>query len=138
LRYGTLDEPQVSPDGRWLAYISDESGDWEVYVQPFRRPGERLRVSVDGGGQPKWRGDGKELFYRSAGGPLVAVEVREGADGLEVGLPTELFEVGVVRRPQVDDYAVADNGQRFLVKIAVGEEAGDRIHVVTDWPSLLE
>jgi len=95
-------------------------------------------VSVDGGGQPKWRGDGKELFYRSAGGPLVAVEVREGAGGLEVGLPTELFDVGVVRRPQVDDYAVADDGQRFLVKVAVGEEAGDRIHVVTDWPSLLE
>jgi Tol biopolymer transport system component len=59
-----LAEPRLSPDGRWLAYISDESGRWEVYVEPFRRPGERVRVSVDGGGQPKWRGDGKELFYR--------------------------------------------------------------------------
>ncbi len=133
-----VDEPQLSPDGRWLAYISEESGDWQVYVQPFRRPGERVRVSVDGGGQPKWRGDGRELFYRSAGGSLVAVEVRGGADGLEVGVPSELFEVGVMRRPQLDDYAVAADGQRFLVKVPAGEDAGERIHVVTNWPSLLE
>ncbi len=58
-----VDEPHLSPDGRWLAYVSLESGQNEVYVEPFRREGDRVRVSVEGGGQPKWRGDGKELFF---------------------------------------------------------------------------
>jgi len=61
-----VDEPQLSPDGRWLAYVSLESGQNEVYVEPFRRDGDRVRASVDGGGQPKWRGDGKELFFTAA------------------------------------------------------------------------
>jgi len=91
-----LDEPQVSPDGRWLAYISLDAGRWNVYVQPFRRPGERVRVSRNGGGSPKWRDDGQELFY------------------------------------------VASDGQRFLVvEPAKGEEL-ERIHVITNWTSLLE
>jgi Tol biopolymer transport system component len=60
---GEIDEPQLSPDGRWLAYMSSESGRYEVYAEPFRRDGDRVRVSVDGGGQPRWRGDGRELFY---------------------------------------------------------------------------
>jgi eukaryotic-like serine/threonine-protein kinase len=58
----------MSPDGRWLAYVSNESGRNEIYVEPFRRRGERVRVSRDGGGQPRWRGDGNELFYRSGDG----------------------------------------------------------------------
>ena len=57
-----LDETHLSPDGRWLAYTSTESGRSEIYLEPFRQSGERVRVSVDGGGQPKWRGDSKELF----------------------------------------------------------------------------
>jgi len=133
-----LDEPQLSPDGRWLAYTSDESGGWEIYVEPFQRPGERTRVSVDGGGQPKWRGDGKELFYTSRRNQLMAVEVGEEADELEVGLPTELFEIGIVQRPQVNDYAVSADGQRFLVKRPAGGGIGDSLHVVLNWPSLLE
>ena len=133
-----LAEPRLSPDGRWLAYISNESGNWEVYVEPFRRPGERVRVSVEGGGQPKWRGDGKELFYRSLGGPLMAVAVREAAEGLEVGLPTELFEAGVALRPVSDTYAVSTDGQRFLVQVPVGEDVDKRVHVITNWTSLLE
>ena len=76
-----LDEPHVSPDGRWLAYISTESGRFEVYVEPFRRRGEKLRVSDNGGGQPRWRGDGKELFYLSLDRSIVAVSVRDGAGG---------------------------------------------------------
>ena len=58
-----VDGPQVSPDGRWLAYASDETGEWEVYAAPFRRRGEKVRVSPEGGRQPRWRGDGKELFF---------------------------------------------------------------------------
>jgi Tol biopolymer transport system component len=132
------DESHLSPDGRWLAYTSDLSGGWETYVEPFRRPGESVRVSVDGGGQPRWRADGKELFFVSRRNMLTAVEVQEGANGLEVGLPTELFEVPIVTRPQLDEYAVSADGQRFLVKAPIEGDPGERIHVVTNWTSLLE
>ncbi len=131
-----IDQPQVSPDGRWLAYISEESGRWEVYVQPFRRAGEKLRVSPEGGGQPKWRGDGKELFYLSTDGRLMAVDVRPGEARIEVGLPTALFEAGRFA-PDYYDYAVTADGQRFLMKVPVEKDAGRRIHVIINWPSLV-
>jgi len=132
-------DPQMSPDGRWLAYMSDESGRYEVYVQPFRRTGERVRVSPDGGGQPKWRGDGMELFYLSLDGQLMAVNVRGGASGPEVGMPTVLVPAdgAVAQVWGVDDYAVTADGQRFLVKTHV-EEDDRRIHVLLGWISLLE
>jgi hypothetical protein len=75
-----VDEPQLSPDERWLAYVSHESGRDEVYVEPYRRAGDRMRVSVDGGGQPKWRGDGKELFYTTPDNLLMAVAVRAAGE----------------------------------------------------------
>jgi Tol biopolymer transport system component len=132
-----IDEPQISPDGRWLAYISQESGQWEVYVEPFRAEGERVRVSTEGGGQPRWRGDGRELFYVSPDGRLMAVDVRATAGHIEVGLPAALFS-GVNASPFTDHYAVTADGQRFLVPVPVGEDAGPRIHVVTNWTSLLK
>jgi Tol biopolymer transport system component len=132
-----LDEPQVSPDGRWLAYVSQESGAWEVYVQPFRRRGERVRISGDGGGQPKWRSDGQELFYAASDGRLMAVDVREGTAGPEVGLPTALFEIGNTD-PTADTYGVSADGQRFLVRVPVQGDVEEKIHVVTNWTSLLE
>jgi Tol biopolymer transport system component len=132
-----IDEPAISPDGRWLAYTSKESGRWEIHVQPFRRPGERVRVSVEGGGQPEWRGDGRELFFRSLDGRLMAVDVQEKAESLEVGLPTALFE-GLNTNPVVDQYAVSADGQRFLVKVPIEQDSGGRIHVITNWTSLLE
>ena len=69
---------RVSPDGRWIAYVSDESGSNEVYVRPFRGPGPKRRISANGGSEPKWRGDGKELFYLAADGSVIAVGVRAG------------------------------------------------------------
>ncbi len=132
-----LDEPQISPDGRWLAFTSEESGAWEVYVQPYRRPGERVRVSVDGGGQPKWRGDGEELFYAASDGRLMAVDVQEGTAGPQVSLPTALFEISFADAV-TDHYGVSADGQRFLVKVPVGADELERIHVITNWTSLLE
>jgi Tol biopolymer transport system component len=132
-----IDEPQISPDGRWLTYISQESGQWEVYVEPFRAEGERVRVSTEGGGQPRWRGDGRELFYVSPGGRLMAVDVRAKGDRIEVGLPVALFS-GVIANPITDHYAATADGQRFLVSVPVGENASTRIHVVTNWTSLLK
>ncbi|MCG6920394.1 MAG: protein kinase [Acidobacteria bacterium] len=134
----TVDEPQVSPDGRWLAYNSRESGRSEVYVEPYHRDGERVRVSIDGGGQPKWRGDGKEMFFTSLDGHLMSVAFRDRNDRAEVDLPTELFEIGGIEGPDYDDYAPSADGQRFLVKVAVDQGQRTRMHVVTNWPSLLE
>jgi eukaryotic-like serine/threonine-protein kinase len=133
-----IDEPQLSPDERWLAYVSRESGRDEVYVEPFRREGERARVSVDGGGQPRWRGDGRELFYVSAANVLMAAPVRAAGDRLAVDLPTALFPLRVVLGTGLDDYAPRADGQRFLVKLPVGGESQARLHVLTGWASLIE
>ncbi len=135
-----IDEPRVSPDGLWLAYISNQSGQPEVYVEPFRKPGERVRVSANGGGQPRWRGDGKELFFLSPDGALMAVAVRTAGVGPEIGLPTVLVPgktlLAVVQGPDYDDYEATSDGQRFLIKRGQGGES-PRVHVVLDWPSLV-
>ncbi len=130
-----IDEPQVSPDGRWLAYESDDSGQWEVYVQPFRKAGARVPVSVEGGGQPKWRRDGRELFYLSADSRVMSVAIKSEAPTLEVGLPVALFETASFR-PGYDDYAVAGDGQRFLVKVPK-ERRSLQIRVLLNLPSLI-
>ncbi len=92
--------PAFSPDGRWLAYCSNESGRYEVYVEPFGRTGENVRISSEGGGQPKWRRDGKELFYLAPNGKLMSVEIRPGPD---VGVPKPLFDLGDFDA-EIDDY----------------------------------
>ena len=137
-----IDRPDVSPDGQWLAYLSQESGRFEVYVEPFRRRGEKVRVSTGGGAQPRWRRDGKELFYLTLDGSLMAVDVRGAASGLEVGLPTTLAPAkdlrAVVQGPDYNDYGVSADGQRFLVRRPADGGQRQRIHVVLDWPSLLK
>ena len=123
------------------ASSGDLSSRVEVYVEPFRRRGERVRVSAKGGGQPKWRGDGKELFYLAPDGALMSVTVREGSTGPEVGIPSVLVPStalrAVVQAPDYDDYAVSSDGKRFLVKRPLDDSRGPRVHVVLDWPSLL-
>jgi serine/threonine protein kinase/Tol biopolymer transport system component len=133
-----LREPKMSPDGRWLAYTSDESGRYEVYVEPLLRPGERVLVSPAGGVAPMWRGDGKELFYVSRDGQLMAVDVREGASGPEVRMPSVLVSADgpLALEWGSDGYAVSADGQRFLVKTRVKEDR--QIHVLLNWTSLLE
>ena len=113
-----VDEPHLSPDGRWLAYVSLESGQNEVYVEPFRREGDRVRVSVEGGGQPKWRGDGKELFFTATNTGCRPSRCEPQATGSRSSLPVPLFEIrgsgpGLRRLRAVPD------GQRFLVKLPV-------------------
>lgn len=95
-----------SPDGRWVAYISDESGRDEVYIQPYPATGERWKVSENGGDAPRWRGDGRELYYL-AKDQLVAVPVAAGRQ-LELGAPQPLFRINS------NDYVVSADGQRFL------------------------
>ncbi len=107
-------DAQISPDGRWFAYSSDESGRPEVYVQAIPDASRRYQVSTSGGGRPRWRGDGKELFF-FAGNVLQAVDVR-AETGFEAGKPKELF-----RLPVWVDYAVARDGKRILVATSVDE-----------------
>ena len=128
-------DPSLSPDGRWLAHVSDESGQPEVYVQPFPGPGERVRVSPAGGTLPRWRRDGRELFYQSADDQLIAVPVEPGGE-LELGPPSPLFDLGAVGTDVRASFDVAADGQRFLV-IAPERGSAPGAIVVLDWTAPL-
>jgi hypothetical protein len=131
-----LDEPHLSPDGQWLLYTSDDSGAWEVYLTPYGRPGPRVRVSTAGGGEPRWREDGKEVYYVARDHKLMAVTVTaKGRISPEVGLPVALFDLGAFR-PDYDDYAPRGDGQRFLVKVPLDAQA-PVFQVVLSWPALI-
>jgi serine/threonine-protein kinase len=110
--------PDFSPDGRWLAYASDESGRWEVYVRPYPGPGGRVQVSSDGGLEPLWSGDGRELFYRTSSA-MMAVPVGHEDGRLGFGRPHQLFEDPYMRpskiSPDIHSYDVAPDGSRFLM-----------------------
>ncbi|HEV8231744.1 MAG TPA: hypothetical protein VGQ75_05310, partial [Thermoanaerobaculia bacterium] len=130
---------QLSPDGRWMAYASDESGRMEVYVQPFPASGGKWQVSTSGGSQPRWRRDGKELFYVSADKRLMAVEVKADAT-FEAGVAKALFGTRFLpaAAPHLMSYAVAGDGQRFLVTRLVEEEPAIPITVVLNWTAGLK
>jgi Tol biopolymer transport system component len=131
------DEPHFSPDGRWLAYESDESGQIDVYVQPFPGPGPKIRVSPSGGGGPRWRKDGRELFYLTQDGFLMAVPLKVGAT-LVPGVPQRLFKTPIPAvQLTIDQYDVAPDGQRFLFQVPVGTAAQAPITVVLNWAATL-
>jgi Tol biopolymer transport system component len=123
---------QFSPDGRWIAYFSNESGRFEIYVQPFPGPGGRWQVSDAGGETPRWRSDGRELYFVAPGGRLMAVEVKTGA-GFEVGTPRFLFQTNLRRLPG-PQYDPSPDGQRFLVNLS-DEDRSLPATVVLNWPS---
>jgi Tol biopolymer transport system component len=131
---------QVSPDGRWLAYNSNESGRTEVYVQSFPAPGGgKWQISKDGGQFPRWRRDGRELFYIASDRRLMAVPVRS-ATSLDVGAAVPLFEAHLLQgglgiRLQYD---VARDGQRFLLNVPVEDAAASSITVVLNWAAGLK
>jgi Tol biopolymer transport system component len=134
--------PRFSPDGEWIAYASDESGTQEVYVRSFTRDGhigeDRKVISPSGGTQPIWRRDGKELFYLSRKGEIMAVPVNRSGAGLEFGPPAALFKVlapGAGRL--LGTYDVASDGQRFLIGEFLGESANATPTVILNWPGIL-
>ncbi len=128
---------KVSPDGRWLAYQSDNSGRMEINVQSFPEPGQRVTISRGGGILPRWRSDGKELYYVAADDKLMAVPVRTGAS-FRAGTPVALFEMGsfgrVVGRYVYD---VSDDGQRFLLIRQLEDASLRPLTVVQNWTKLL-
>jgi Tol biopolymer transport system component/predicted Ser/Thr protein kinase len=119
-----------SPDGHWVAYVSNETGRNEVFVQAFPVSGAKWQISQAGGVDPQWRKDGSELFFVAAGGTLMVVPVKAGGTFVP-GTPTALFPiVGVqIRR----NYAASADGKRFLVARPVGEVAAAPITVVVNW-----
>jgi Tol biopolymer transport system component len=109
-------QPRLSPNGQWLAYASDETGTWEVYVRGLGSTPGKWQISRGGGMQPVWRGDGRELFYLSLDGDLIAVNI--GGDRTpEAGAPQRLFQTTLpnVLAPFRTAYAVSPDGQRFLL-----------------------
>jgi Tol biopolymer transport system component len=133
---------RFSPDGRWLAYSSNESGRNEVYVTAFPGPGGKWQISTAGGQWPRWRRDGKEIFYLSLDNKLVAVDVASTAQGFTVGSARSLFET----RPRITafggisayPYDVTADGQRFLVNTLVEEASPEPITLLLNWPALLQ
>jgi len=126
-----------SPDGRWLAYTSNESGRVEVYVQTFPQSGGKWLISSGGGAQPHWRGDGKELFYMAPDRTLMAVEVNP-ASTFETSAPKPLFATQVSGYNAPNRYVVSADGQRFLVNSPAGEVNQTPITVVLNWTSGLK
>lgn len=127
-------EARFSTDGLWVAYVSDESGKNDVYVQPVKKSGEKWTISTAGGSQPVWRRDGRELFYLAADNKLMAVPVKKGAR-FEAGAPTMLFRI----EPAAEHaYDVAADGQRFLVNTNVTRAESLPITAVINWAAELK
>jgi eukaryotic-like serine/threonine-protein kinase len=126
--------PRFSPDGHWLAYISDESGRFEVYVQPYPGQGGKWQISADGGTEPAWNLNGRELFYRS-GDKMMAVQVTT-QPSFSVGKPRLLFQGTYLTTPLTSpNYDVSPDGQRFLMLKASDQTqlAPTQINVVLNW-----
>ncbi len=131
----TEQHAQFSPDGRFIAYVSDESGRAEVYVQSFPASGGKWQVSTGGGDQPQWRRDGRELFYVAPDKNLMAVTDTLGAT-FEAGTPVQLFKTRVPQSTLIgerNNFAVAPDGQRLLVNNVVEDSASQPITVVLNW-----
>jgi len=124
---------QLSPDGRWMAYTSNESGRSEVYVQALPISGGKWQISTNGGVYPRWRGDGKEIFYLAQDRKVMAVTVKADST-FETGVPAELFPTQVAQVVGVrNPYAVTADGQRFLINTRVEEAGSSSIAVVINW-----
>ena len=135
--------PELSPDGKWLAYISDESGSYEVYVQSFTVEGklgaERKRISSNGGLVPNWSSDGRELFYVDGDGRMMAVAVNTGGGEFQKGAMTALFQTRMFDEASVfHEFAVSHDGQRFLVGTLIGDTKSPRPTVILNWPAALK
>ncbi len=125
-----------SPDGRWLAYTSNESERYEIYVQPYPGPGGKWQVSTAGGTNPVWRRDGKEIFYIAPDRKMMSVAVNPGA-AFEVASPQALFQTLVKDAPD-RQYDVSADGQRFLINTGASEAAPAPITLVQNWTAALK
>jgi eukaryotic-like serine/threonine-protein kinase len=134
-----LASPRLSPDGRFVAYTSWESGASQVYVSPLPPTGERSQVSTTGGLHPAWRGDGRELFYFAPDGSLMSVVIAEGTT-FDAGVPSRLFSATTAGLPSRIGYRVTADGERFLVStLREGDKTATTttLQVVLNWTAAL-
>jgi serine/threonine protein kinase len=125
---------KLSPNGRWLAYDADESKRAEVYVQSFPTPGRKWQVSTNGGSNPIWSRDGKELFFIAADGKMMAVDVTESQGRFSPGVPKALFDAGLLPGAYYD---VAKDG-RFLLPKPIEQGGSAPLEVIVNWPATLK
>ena len=128
---------QFSPDGHWVAYAASEFGRPDVYVAPFPGPGGQQQISTAGGSYPRWRSDGKELFYHSLDNRLMAATVRMDAARVEVDAIRPLFELRAPDGQPRNFYDVASDGQRFMI-VVPDETASTQLTLVSNWPTLVK
>jgi len=129
---------KFSPDGRWIAYTTSEPGEPNVYVQPFLRTGGKYPVSRDGGHQPSWRADGKELFFLAPDGTMMAVPI-DAAGQLAIGAPQALFQTGATAATNYRQmYAATKDGKRFLVNSPPQRLSGPHLTVIVNWTAAIQ
>jgi hypothetical protein len=132
---------RFSPDGRWIAYQSTESGRYEVYVVPFPPvAGQKQQISTAGGAQPRWRHDGKELFFEGPDQRLMAAEIQVNAGRLSIGVIRPLFvnPAGVTGTGTGRVYDVSADGQRFLIPVPVEEKPDEPLTLIQNWAAGLK
>ena len=131
---------RLSPDGRWLAYTSNESGTWDIYVQPFPALDRKWRISPDGGSRPRWRRDGKEIFYVGPDEKLMSVSVTADSS-FAASTPAPLFQLRMIPVPLTQprqQYAVTAKGDRFLVNTVVEPTSPPPVTIVLNWTAALK
>lgn len=130
------DEFHLSPDGQLIAYGDNRTGTWEVFVASFPSFHDIKQVSLAGGVQPRWRGDGRELFFIDPQGKLMSTSVERGSPP-KIGIPRKLFDTGLVPDPTVNQYAVTEDGLKFLV-LEPRKGYLETYSVVLNWPATLK
>jgi Tol biopolymer transport system component len=136
------DQPRLSPDGRWLAYRSNESKRNEIYVVSFPQPGGKWQISTNGGQQPVWSHAGRELYYYGPDNKIMAVDIKPSVSGspqLQFSAPRTLFEVSISRQGEIGDIGLAVNKDgRFLLPALVEQGASAPMTVALNWPEILK
>ena len=125
-----------SPDGRWIAYTSDETGTDQVYVTPFPGPGSKWQVSTDDGDLPQWREDGKELYYLNGKDEIMAAEVNGSTSTFQIGQVKKLFSINAARPGTI--YQNSRDGQQFIVNSVLSKSDKSKVVLVKNWDQDIE
>ena len=134
---GATGTASLSPDGRWLLFESDETGRPEIYVTPFPGPGRTFPVSTDGGRNPDWRGDGREVVYGALDGRVLAAPAFPEGDTFRVGAAAELFRTVPPQR-DYREWGMSRDGQRFAIVPPGVLEAKNELRLIVNWPARME
>jgi eukaryotic-like serine/threonine-protein kinase len=129
--------PSFSPDGKWLAYANNETGRYEVYIQPFPSGAGRWQVSTAGGSVPKWRKDSKELFFYSVDQQIMAVDVNQNGASPQLGTPHALFKATTVGA-QSGPYSVSSDGKKFVMNTVLPQSVTEPLTLITNWSADLK